>query len=234
MTRESGSRKLYCRLVAHASTRRSVPCWWQGFEIPMSESHDGGDMKMRTKLMQLACVISTLIGTPAWCADSWQGLRFGMTVEEAKAVLSATGLTIRLSSEANAQEGEQDWEAKQNDYKIRLLFSFKLHLQSERLESVHLCLDDTKIIHDSSVEKPILAKIANEAIFAALVGKYGKPATQRGFCGDVPTSEILRGSPKCEASWSADGQSISYSWDWLSRVDKLYLFVTYKAQTSGL
>jgi hypothetical protein len=195
---------------------------------------DTSIIEMRFLIIGLAVTFLPANLCQAQKAETWQGLRFGMTEGEVKPILSRKGIKLIPSKQANSEDSENDWEAKQSDYKLRLLFKVTLRFRSGRLDLIDLYLDADRIERDHSVERQILAAIANKALFAMLMGKYGKPITQKGFCGDVSSRDIMSGDRKCEVSWSADGQVVSYDWEWYKTLNELFVLIKYKPQTSDL
>jgi len=168
-------------------------------------------------------------------AATWQGLRFGISLSDAKQALKT--FEFQTAAAKDSYSLTPDYEVKVG--KSRILFTPLLTFDSDGLRSIALSADIPKIMADNpGFPASTLAAVFERAVYEQLEAKYGRSIDAKGQCGDVPIDMLIPSSqaiPSCNASWRGDGQSISFFWVYNNRQpNKFTLLITYRAISSSL
>jgi hypothetical protein len=170
---------------------------------------------------------------------TWNGLHLKMNEDDAKKQMAAQGFEL---STVEGGEGHYTatphYELKLPDLVISLPFRPELNFDTSGLNIITLSLDTPKMIADSKSKLDALSAtlITAKSIHDALVTKYGKPIDQSGACNEVTFTMLYRSreTVECHTKWRGDAQLVSVTWYFDKGQDKLFYFIQYQAQASGL
>lgn len=176
------------------------------------------------------CVAASLFPRMAFAQATWNGLRFGMTVQEAQATMTAKG-TNMVATDPQHLDSSNDFDLIPSGTIPIFPMTVKVRFDNTGLNRIDLQLDlqayrkrETRITSDSNA-----IWISSSYLFDALMNRYGRPLTQDGDCKPIPSDPSW--SIGCSAHWRADGQTIGYV---VSAGSSRALLIEYSPQTNQL
>jgi hypothetical protein len=162
-------------------------------------------------------------------AETWQGLHFGMTTDEAKAALKTKGIAAEEST-----AGLMGTYELNTDLKFPLVMSFTLKFANKTLSGVRVVLNQDMSRYAGFLNsRSALAEESHSQIFS-MMQKYGQPVSQKGSCQNFHAA--IKSIENCEATWRDGGQLISYFLSYSSLISKdlMILSIEYKPTSSAL
>jgi hypothetical protein len=168
---------------------------------------------------------------------TWNGLRFGMGIDDAKRQMTAQGLDLQpVEADEKRQTATPDYELKPPDLVFSIPFKAELYFDSTGLSGVNLALDEPKFSADVKTDIVVAVPLAVNYIYDTLVTKYGAPVSVDGPCSNLTFETLLksRTTVRCEAKWRGDSQIITVTW-WYGRNPEHFAYlIQYKRLATEL
>jgi|SRR6185437_6308139 len=181
-------------------------------------------MKAVLAIASLLIVLSTPFAN---AQETWNGLKFGMSVVKAKEMMKAKGVpmtAINLQTLQSLDDFNLQLLSGQGSYSVVVILQFG----GAGLSKIILDLDlkecrkrDPELFSDA-VTQYVFGKFSYEA----LLGKYGKPIAQENECTSTDSPDY-----GCSAVWRGNGQTIKLS---TSGYPDRGALIQYEAQDSQL
>ncbi len=191
---------------------------------------------MKRRIPMLTMAVALMLSTLPACAQStWNGLRFGMSKEEADQTLKAKGMAISERN-PNVFAVMPTYQVSLPDLVKPLPFNAELTFSKGALQGINLNLitdEATKSIGSLYA----VVDIVNGSMKKALMAKYGKPIEANGACdagGNELMDILFNGNASCAESWQSQGQLISVKWWYDKEPNSFVYFVSYHPSSSDL
>ena len=170
--------------------------------------------------------------------NTWNGLRFGMSQDQAKQLLAKQGFELHQRADEEAYTLTPDFSLRIQGLPAACSFGPLLFFDSGKLWNISLTLNIDKMRADTKLGSVELLQLLAEKVFNELVVKYGSPTSQTGPCEQVSTmstSAIVEAKPflRCKAKWRGDAQLITLGWSYYTGAGSLMFYVEYLAASGG-
>jgi len=208
------------------------------------------ELEVGASVKSLGLILVCLIVNSACAAQAtWQGLQFGMNIQQASDLLSSKQFSVRQGATPKSYIVSPDFELKTESAYLSsnlkddiatapMYFGPQLSFDDQgKLESVTLSLDQAKVFQTTPAfngNLPMLTMVAGTSLYEQLTSKYGSPIDVRGPCANIPVASLVGSVTECSAKWSWNSQSIELFWSHNWPLRKLALFVKYFAVGSSL
>lgn len=166
---------------------------------------------------------------------TWNGLRFGMTIEEVQAKLVSQSMTIA------AAEGRPRHYTATPDYVLQtqgvissILMIVEFDFGKTGLEHIRLDLDKATMLDGKVADTLMLARQLPDELTNLLSTKYGKPVDTQGSCDNsigTLLSPVAENVITCESTWGDKGQQIKAGWHYSSIFHEVQVPVPGKNKT---
>ena len=188
-------------------------------------------------------VILILLVLPTFGEDqtTWRGLRFGMSLSEAKEALSKSGSEVTPGGGTKAFNVSPNFDLDVPGAVLPAHFRPALGIGEKGLYVVTLTLDWGAYRNSTAPDSPALViSLLSQPVFEQLAIKYGRPISESGNCTEVSVTSLLRAgfssggsAPSCEAVWKGNKQTVTLSWVYTRNEDLTFFLVEYKPEIEG-
>jgi hypothetical protein len=146
--------------------------------------------------------------------ETWSGLHFGSSADDAQKVLAKQNMQMELSKGTGTVK--PDWKLKLPDGDVTMNFRpFLIFSENNELTRVTLILEGGQVgsKKDDTGDAFFFKMINAPFIGDLLVNKYGSPVSRSDDCKTELGRALTNDTPVlCEIKWKSDGQAILFQY----------------------